>query len=521
MPRILQSAPVGYQWLVDRYGLHCLPHDIVSRVGGISGTRVQPDSQTGEGEAATLKLFPRSFMRGDQFQDHLEFAFKYEGVNPGILKALFKAVGANAIADYIRSTPTGRYARRAWFFYEWLLGEQLDIPDLKTASAIPAVDPEDYYTAPPIASPRHRVVNNIAGVPGYCPMFRRSEYVDTIMRKDLPKQLMEELARHSPAILERAVNYLYAKESRTSFLIERETPAADKAARFITLLREAGGDAPLTDAAVIEIQKAILDEKRLDYGYGYRPVQGYVGEAKLNKKVIHVVGAKPEDLENLMHDLFAYMERLHGSDVPAIVQAAATAFGFVFIHPLEDGNGRAHRYLIHHVLERERYTPKNMIFPVSASILKDQIAYDTCLETFSKPLMRRIEYKMTDKGEMTVTTKDTADYYRYFNGTPIADFLAKMIEKTAEQEVLQEVTFLEVYDRVKAEVREKLPKIADKDLDLAIRLCHQNNGMVSKTKSDGTLSHLSQAEISTIQQSYARHVGASIATGMVLPEPEI
>ncbi|HIP51694.1 MAG TPA: hypothetical protein EYG94_06355 [Campylobacterales bacterium] len=26
------------------------------------------------------------------------------------------------------------------------------------------------------------------------------------------------------------------------------------------------------------------------------------------------------------------------------------AFSFVYIHPLEDGNGRIHRYLIHHVL---------------------------------------------------------------------------------------------------------------------------------------------------------------------------
>lgn len=34
------------------------------------------------------------------------------------------------------------------------------------------------------------------------------------------------------------------------------------------------------------------------------------------------------------------------------VLAAGIAFGFVFIHPFEGGNGRIHRYLIHHVLAK-------------------------------------------------------------------------------------------------------------------------------------------------------------------------
>jgi hypothetical protein len=37
-------------------------------------------------------------------------------------------------------------------------------------------------------------------------------------------------------------------------------------------------------------------------------------------------------------------------EVDPVVAAAILAFGFVYIHPFEDGNGRIHRYLIHHVL---------------------------------------------------------------------------------------------------------------------------------------------------------------------------
>jgi Fic family protein len=49
------------------------------------------------------------------------------------------------------------------------------------------------------------------------------------------------------------------------------------------------------------------------------------------------------------------------------VLAAAIAFGFVFIHPFVDGNGRLHRYIIHHVLAKKNSQNKALFFPVSAS----------------------------------------------------------------------------------------------------------------------------------------------------------
>jgi len=520
MDKITQSRPVGYQWLVDHYGLNCLPADRISRVAGVSAPRTKRDFVTGSGDTVTLQTFPWRYAKANTFQDHLELALKYEGINPGILKAVFQEVGPKAVEEYVRSTPTGQYAKRAWFFYEWLTGKQLDIQDLKISNNIDAVDPDEYYVAPPISSPRHRVINNVAGVPGYCPMFRRSEYIDSIIAKDLPRHLMVQLRQHSQDVLERTMNYLYAKESRTSHLIEREVPSAEKAARFVKLLREAGGEAPLTDEAVFAIQVTIIDEKRLHYGYGWRPVQGYVSETRFEKQIIHEIGAKPEDVPGLMHDLFAYMERLHGSNVPPIIQAAAVAFGFVFIHPLEDGNGRAHRYLIHHVLSREKYTPRDIIFPVSAAILNDQKRYEICLETFSKPLMRRVTYTKNKKGEMQVTTKNTADFYRYFNGTPIAEYLTRMIEKTAQEEVMQEIAFIELYDSIKTDVKAKLHNISDRDLDLAIKVIHQNGGKISKRKSDGILTGLSEADRLLFEEAYAKYAYDIRAAGMELPQPE-
>ena len=63
------------------------------------------------------------------FGGHLYFALKHEGLDLVILKRLFGATGPAPIETIVQTTPTGSYARRIWFLYEWLTKEKLDLPD--------------------------------------------------------------------------------------------------------------------------------------------------------------------------------------------------------------------------------------------------------------------------------------------------------------------------------------------------------------------------------------------------------
>jgi fido (protein-threonine AMPylation protein) len=68
----------------------------------------------------------------------------------------------------------------------------------------------------------------------------------------------------------------------------------------------------------------------------------------------------------------------------------------VFIHPFEDGNGRIHRFLIHHSLAKLKFAPQGLLFPVSAAMLRDPKAYDAALNAFSGKIMPKIEYDMDE-----------------------------------------------------------------------------------------------------------------------------
>ena len=72
--------------------------------------------------------------------------------------------------------------------------------------------------------------------------------------------------------------------------------------------------------------------------------------------------------------------------IDPVIAASALSFGFVFIHPFMDGNGRLHRYLIHESLSVAGFTPKGIILPVSTVIVANLDRYKSALEVFSRPL---------------------------------------------------------------------------------------------------------------------------------------
>ena len=117
-----------------------------------------------------------------------------------------------------------------------------------------------------------------------------------------------------------------------------------------------------------------------------------------------------------------------------MIAAAVLAFGFVFVHPFEDGNGRIHRYLIHHVLAARGFNPPGVVFPVSATILDRIDEYRKVLESYSQRLLPLIKWKPTKDGNVEVLN-DTADFYRYFDATPQAEFLYSCVRKTVEEDL--------------------------------------------------------------------------------------
>jgi hypothetical protein len=183
-----------------------------------------------------------------------------------------------------------------------------------------------------------------------------------------------------------------------------------------------------------------------------------------------------------------------------VIAAAIVAFGFVYIHPFEDGNGRIHRYLIHHVLSERGFNPAGVVFPVSAAILERIDAYRMVLEDYSRRLLPVIAWTPTGDGNVEVTN-DTDDFYRFFDATPHAEFLYACVRKTIEVDLPNEAAFLRRYDAFKTSV-EGMIDMPDRTIDLLFRFLHQNGGHLSQRARDREFKELTDTEARNIETIY-------------------
>jgi hypothetical protein len=175
----------------------------------------------------------------------------------------------------------------------------------------------------------------------------------------------------------------------------------------------------------------------------------------------------------------------------------AIAFGFVYIHPCVDGNGRLHRCLIHHVLSERSFAPPEMIFPVSAVMARKMDEYRKILRSHSSPLMAFVQWKPNLTGSLEVTN-DTADLYKYFDCTEAAEFLYRCVLDTIEIDVPQELDYLRRHDKAVEDLMNtvEMPNRMAGDF---IFFMWQNNWKLPEKRRTNEFAKLTDEEVDTLQ----------------------
>lgn len=487
------EAPLGQIALHEALELPVPPPAV--RSYAIAGNR-----RTVHEGSRTVEYYPRSYLGDTSPVGQLRFALRYEPLDLAVLAATFKALGPREIANWVEREPTGAYSRRAWFFYEYLTRQTLALPPARAGSYVDALDPSKHVVAERRNSSRHRVVDNLLGVAGLCPTVRRTPAIEAHVSSDLASEARQLTDSCDPVVLARAVSYLYTKETRSSFMLEGEAPGASRTERFVTALRDASRFNPDSKEALVALQKSIVDRRYA--ASDWRTVQNFVGGVTSGyRDEVDFICPKPGDVPSLMASWMSMLHRLHDAAVDPIVAATLAAFSFVFIHPFEDGNGRIHRFLLHHVLARQGFNPPGVIFPVSAAMLRERHRYDAALESFSRPILPFIEWRFDANNEMVVTN-DTLDLYRFFDATPIVEYMVECVRDTIRRDLKEELGFMAVYDRAMNAVRE-IVDMPDRRASLLVRLIMQNGGRLSNSKRS-QFSEVTDQELSTIESAITR-----------------
>ncbi|MEI6334726.1 MAG: Fic family protein [Methylococcaceae bacterium] len=460
---------VGYQWLSKKYN--------VSPVQSFEFKSIS--DQAGKNRSDTLSW-------------HITFALKHEGIHLEFLNRLFKVIEETELADWINSEPSGQYARRAGFLYEWFADKSLACPSVKVGNYIDMIDSESYFTSDsPSNNSRWRVRDNLPGTRDYCPTVFRTRAVRAAEAYDCGKEIKALEMEFGEDLLRRSSVWLSIKESMASFAIEREDKFIDRAKRFAAAMERYCGfySDPLNNEAITELQKEILGPQALHYGIRKSPI--FVGESGSDYTPrVYYIAPDWRSTESMLAGLSAFSERTKYQS--AVVRAAIMSFGFVYIHPMTDGNGRLSRFLVNDMLRRDGAIPDPFILPVSAAIMsspKNRKTYDQIMDVFSKPFMLhyRDHYEF---GEDKIAIdgvhynidfdayEDANSAWRYPDFTKHVEYLADILELTINSEMRNEAGYLRNLNNARCGIKEFIEG-PNKDIDRIIRSIIDNNYKIS------------------------------------------
>jgi hypothetical protein len=199
---------------------------------------------------------------------------------------------------------------------------------------------------------------------------------------------------------------------------------------------------PLTKESLCSINADLLDENHSMF----RDYQNWVGES--------FIAPKPDDVDNMMDGLLRMANSLVNDEhVDALVAAVAVAFGFIFVHPFRDGNGRTHRTLIHLILQRKKFYIGSAIIPFSQAMLADRLGYYRMLRyCLSDNVMALISYQLEMAEHMTVQTPVTHPWYRYFDATICLEYMNGITDMLIRRSMQAEADFLRAHSNTVSEL---------------------------------------------------------------------
>lgn len=462
----------GYAFLADLPGVTAIGPARPALVAPV--TRVTP---TARAHLVPTHVGPST----DALLDQVLFALKHEGVDLQILAQVLPLIPADELRQAITAKPGGTYVRKVCYLWEIFTGQQLVERPRVSGAAAPLFDPERYLTGPSRYDTRWRVDFNGLGTPYYCATVERTEAVAAGLASRVVDQAKAFLQQVQPDVLERAMSWAYLEETRQSFAIEDETPTPQKATAFAQLLRKAHDRRDLSEDYLVDLHAATITNP-LAAEFSFRTMQNWLAGGGSSSSALNVtyVPPPPDLARELMGELMDFANSDLG-DIDPIVLASVISFGFVYLHPFMDGNGRLSRFLFHHTLCRSGQLPEGMVLPVSGAIAKNLPAYAAALQRYSAPMRAFWAVTTFDLEHPGLEFNGHPSLYRYWNATAAVEFGFRMTRSALDVQLIGELQWLKRYDRVIAAVNARFD-IRGPALATLVTVCLNNGNRLSKRK---------------------------------------
>ncbi|HZY16396.1 MAG TPA: Fic family protein [Ramlibacter sp.] len=471
------ATPLGYNALIGRFRLQV---PALRQTFWLGERSAQTRTQAADG-TERVEL-PRGRASAEQsIIEQLTFALKREHLNLPVLGALFEHQEVIAdIQSWLHRRPTSSYARRAGYLACWLADATFDYRAPAGTPRVRLLSPDEYLVGPETSSPQFGVINNLLGTREFSPLVRKTPAILALLGENLRAKVAQAMDAIEPEMLGRAADYLYLSETRSTYSIEHEVPDNNRAAKFRHLLEAAGAPGELTEQQLCEWQNLIVNPPSAEYSF--RDVQNWLSRPGRLRNIADFIPPP----SNMVGPMMKGVSRVAGYAAQGlldpVIAATCAAFGLVFVHPFLDGNGRLHRFLLHHVLRQAGFTPAGVVLPISARMLKQLDRYSALLKKYSGSRTELVNYRLdSDSGTIMVTSRQPLWLYAYFDATELCEFVLQCCKLCVEEDLAAEVQYLRSHDQTVRELETWLDMRQAK-LNTLIDIIVQGHGALSRSK---------------------------------------
>lgn len=290
-------------------------------------------------------------------------------------------------------------------------------------------------------------------------------------------RVREYLSEIADVTADRALQWAYLSETESSYAIEGERADLSKSERFVNLLQHAHDSVELTEQYLCDLQNQVISNP-YDMAFSYRTEQNWLSSGGRGALGVSYVPPSPDCLDGLMR-AFLDMANSLPKQIHPVIAASVTSFGFVFLHPFMDGNGRLSRFLFHQQLCSSGQLQKGQLLPVSVAMKASEEKYLAALQSFSKPCRALWSVVWVADHDYHFQCNGRDVIYRYWDATACTEYGLEMAEEALNKYLRQEVTYLMCFDEIHRAVSGRYD-IRETTLHHLINGCLDLNGVVSK-----------------------------------------
>ena len=484
---------IGYEFLLSKIGIPMMPLQQPACIKPVTRVESLPE----------MLAIPRHVAPDDDsILSHVLFALRYETIQIPVLEQALRLVPADELEAALARQPQGGYLRRAAFFWEKANNKSLSLPHETTGgNYLEIFNPDEYYTGQIWErSQKFRVVFNGVGPYEYCPVVKRDAGLEQAGLDILTR--LDEWIRdpNNAQMLDRVTNWAYLSETRNSYAIEDEVPTPDKEQSFLQAMNRLRDKMPLSEEYLVQLQNTVISNP-IKVEFQFRASQNWLQRGGRGATGVRYIPPDPDSMITLMN---GFMRMANAEDdVPPLVKAALVSFGFVFIHPFIDGNGRISRLLAHHTLNCKGALPdvngSPAILPLSVAMKKNENEYLNALESFSRPARNLWSVTHISDADFIFEFKSSPQIYAHWSGQRAAEFLTACAGEALEQSLIEEAAYLQAYDQAFQKI-DRTYDLPNRTINLLIQWIHQNNcRMPERRKSARELLQLKPGQLDEIE----------------------